>query len=69
MPLLDDDQVRHLLDEAAMEFDQFCCENAQAKDYCRTCDEIYYLHVPGCARYESKHHGHRLTIVPFVETR
>jgi hypothetical protein len=38
-------------------------------DYCRTCDEFYWIHQPGCAMYEPKHEGHRLTIVPFVEVR
>lgn len=78
MPFLDDRQVQELLREAG---DQRmlhavglpgtfppCCPGA--KDYCRSCDEFYWLHLPDCPRYEGdKHGGHRLTIVPFVEER
>lgn len=46
---------------------------ATVLDYCRTCDEFYWLHpAPGCncgLHSDENHDGHRLTIVPFVEDR
>lgn len=69
MPLLDENEARYLLGYAAAGVAQSCCEQTLAKDYCRTCDEFYFLHAPGCPRREDKHHGHRLTIIPFVEMR
>ena len=67
MPFLDDLQVRQLLVEGRDQSNNFmpCCSGA--RDYCRSCDEFYWLHNLGCPRYEAKHHGHRLTIVPFVQ--
>lgn len=57
MPLLDEEQVRELLNHARLK--------CGAKDYCRTCDEFYWLDDADRA----KHDGHRKTIVPFVEVR
>jgi hypothetical protein len=45
------------------------CGHSAAQDYCRTCDEFYWIHQPGCAMYTAKHFGHRLQIVPHVEVR
>lgn len=73
MPFLDEFQVGELL-SLACGFSSYGwrmpeCDCQVAKDYCRSCDEFYWVHVPGC-RYESgRHYGHRLTIVPFVEER
>lgn len=42
------------------------------RDYCRTCDEFYWVHEDGCnavRAIDKLHNGHRLTIVPFVEDR
>lgn len=65
MPFLDDDYVRELLAYA-----QLSGRHGGAKDYCRTCDEFYWLHDPDDGGgYDSAHDGHRLTIVPFVEDR
>jgi hypothetical protein len=69
MPLLDDAQVEELLELAALHRCCRECGRQTAQDYCRSCDEFYWLHEPGCAMHEDKHHGHRLTIVPFVEDR
>lgn len=69
MPFLDEGKVHNLLTLAA--FHRHCgeCGHFAAYDYCRSCDEFYWLHRPGCRMYETKHFGHRLTIVPFVEDR
>ena len=69
MPSLLDSHVRNLLDLA--EHHGICneCFQRTAMDYCRSCDEFYWLHAEGCLMYESKHYGHRLTIVPYVEDR
>lgn len=59
MPLLNDVQVVELLDRARR-------DHKHTLDYCRTCDEFYWLDIEGdCA----EHDGHRKTIVPFVEDR
>ena len=69
MPLLSAECVQDLLDYAyaSSSVSRGSCSNA--RDYCRTCDEFYFLHDPDCEEYVSKHHGHRLTIIPFVEER
>jgi hypothetical protein len=80
MPFLSDAQVKELLALAAGSAPELLaiaaihgvcneCGRRTAQDYCRTCDEFYWLHAPGCLMYEDKHFGHRLTIVPFVEER
>jgi hypothetical protein len=45
------------------------CGHHTALDYCRSCDDFYWIHQPGCLMFEPKHDGHRLTIVPFVEDK
>lgn len=66
MPYLMPADIQDLLDLARR--GGFCCNGV--RDYCRTCDEFYWLHAPDCAGWqESEHHGHRLTIIPFVENR
>jgi hypothetical protein len=69
MPLLNDEQVQDLL--SLVDLHRHCgdCGHHTAMDYCRTCDEFYWIHQPGCAMHAPKHYGHRLTIVPFVEDR
>lgn len=69
MPMLSIEHVSDLLKTA--EIHGICRECGQhtALDYCRSCDEFYWIHQEGCAMYEPKHFGHRLTIVPFVEIR
>lgn len=45
---------------------------ASVLDYCRSCDEFYWVHpASGCQTglHDKTHYGHRLTIVPFVEER
>jgi len=71
MPFLDAFQIGELLDQAKDQVWAFTwhCDCWIARDYCRSCDEFYWVHSPECPRYEQKHHGHRLTIVPFVELR
>jgi hypothetical protein len=69
MPLLDDQHVQELLKLAEHHRECGECGHFAAHDYCRSCDEFYWLHAPGCRMYETKHFGHRLTIVPFVEDR
>lgn len=56
MPLLDHGQVQDLLGRAQL-------SGPHALDYCRTCDEFYFLDDG------DEHEGHRKTIVPFVEDR
>lgn len=69
MPILDEAHVRQLLDMAEVHGVCNECFRRTAMDYCRTCDEFYWLHAPGCLMFTNKHYGHRLTIVPFVEVR
>jgi hypothetical protein len=73
MPFLDQTQVAELLTLARgfLDFGWHMpgCDCYVAKDYCRSCDEFYWVHIPGCMFEEGRHHGHRLTIVPFVEER
>jgi hypothetical protein len=69
MPLLDERQIEELLQLAHVHGVCRECGQRTAYDYCRTCDEFYWIHKPGCLMYEPKHYGHRLTIVPFVEDR
>jgi len=69
MPLLDDTGVENLLALATTHRHCNECGQRTAMDYCRSCDEFYWLHARGCAMFEDKHYGHRLTIVPFVEDR
>jgi hypothetical protein len=70
MPLLSHDGVRDLLNLAYLHAVCRECGRRTAQDYCRTCDEFYWMnHAPGCMMHEAKHDGHRLTIVPFVEDR
>lgn len=73
MPALDERGVQELLTMAHGFSDNGWrmpgCDCHVAKDYCRSCDEFYWVHIPGCMLEEEKHHSHRLTIVPFVEER
>lgn len=69
MPLLSSEYIADLLERAATPWPYSTCGCHVVKEYCRTCDEFYNLHAPGCFIAERKHHGHRLTIVPFVEDR
>lgn len=55
MPVLDWFGMRELLEHAR--YDE------RPLDYCRTCDEFYWLDDA------AEHDGHRKTIVPFVEDR
>lgn len=68
MPLLDDLGVVDLLKLAKIHYRCGECNHKTALDYCRSCDQYYWLHQPRCQMY-SDHNGHRLTIVPFVEDR
>jgi hypothetical protein len=67
MPLLDDQHIDELLKLAVIHGICGECRKQTAYDYCRSCDEFYWIHAPGCRMHETKHYGHRLTIVPFVE--
>lgn len=69
MPLLDEKQVQELLAMAAIHRACGWCFHRTAMDYCRSCDEFYWLHARGCRMYETKHFGHRLTVVPYIEER
>jgi hypothetical protein len=69
MPLLSLEGVLELLAAARAHRNCGECGQRTALDYCRSCDEFYWIHAPGCDMYEAKHYGHRLTIVPFVEDR
>jgi hypothetical protein len=69
MPLLSIEQLEDLLEIAALHRRCGECGQPTAMDYCRSCDEFYWIHQPGCAMHEDKHHGHRLYIVPYVEDR
>jgi hypothetical protein len=69
MPLLDAYQIAELLELAQAH--RYCedCGKFTAMDYCRTCDDFYWLHLPGCGKHRNEHYGHRLTVVPSVEER
>jgi hypothetical protein len=69
MPLLSEEEVERLLALALIHRTCNECGQHTAQDYCRTCDEFYWIHRPGCPMYAAKHQGHRLTIVPFQELR
>jgi hypothetical protein len=69
MPFLADEQVQDLLHLAAIHRPCGECGQFTAQDYCRSCDEFYWVHAPSCRMYEPKHGGHRLTIFPFVEVK
>lgn len=68
MPLLTDEMNAELLQLAYLHRECGECGHHTAKDYCRSCDEFYWIHRPGCAMYEN-HDGHRRVLVPFVEER
>jgi hypothetical protein len=69
MPLLDAYRVHELL--VLAQAHRRCNDygHKTAMDCCRSCDEYYWIHLPGCAMYEDKHFGHRLYLMPFVEER
>jgi hypothetical protein len=69
MPLLDNAAVQELIQLAHLHGACGCCGHHTAMDYCRSCDEFYWIHQPGCAMFTAKHYGHRLYLVPFVELR
>ncbi|HEY1897022.1 MAG TPA: hypothetical protein VGG62_12145 [Terracidiphilus sp.] len=69
MPVLDVDHVQKMLTLVYLHRPCGECGQHTAMDYCRTCDQFYWLHAPGCMMYTEKHFGHRLTLVPFVEDR
>jgi len=69
VPFLEAQHVQELLALARLHRACGRCGQVAAYDYCRSCDEFYWIHQPGCHMYEEKHGGHRLTIVPFVEVR
>lgn len=68
MPLLSHEHIEELLKLAVIHGTCNECGQRTAYDYCRSCDEFYWVHAPGCRMHED-HNGHRLTIVPFVEDR
>lgn len=72
MPLLSEEQTAELL--ALAKIHRHCgeCGRFAARDYCRTCDEFFWHHNPGCQMYEREtedHAGHRCVLIPFVENR
>lgn len=69
MPLLSVEQVEDLITQARLRRACDRCGHAVAMDYCRSCDEFYWIHAAGCVMHEPKHFGHRLYLVPFVEMR
>ena len=73
MPFLDAQHVRELLIDARDARRTYPCRCFTpclcARDYCRSCDEFYWVHKAGCENEVREHDGHRLTIVPFVEER
>ena len=65
MPVLNEEGVQELLRRPT-----YRCNCGGVKlDYCRTCDEFYWIHRADCTapRSDPPHEGHRLTIVPYVE--
>jgi hypothetical protein len=76
MPLLGLEMNAELLRAAQTEYwhglSVYACLNCRhhiVKDYCRTCDEFYFIHGPDCRWREWKHDGHRTALTPFVEAR
>lgn len=69
MPLLSIEHVEDLIRVAKLHRRCEECGHHTAMDYCRTCDDFFHHHLPGCSRYEPEHNGHRLYLVPFVEVR
>lgn len=71
MPALDEEGVQRLLGRPTYN----CICGVAKLDYCRTCDQFYWVHRPGCnsrlglSVIDKPHDGHRLTLVPFVEDR
>jgi hypothetical protein len=55
--------------EVRAELEEPCRECGQhiVLDYCRTCDDFYWIHQPDCSLNGAHHEGHMLTLVPFVE--
>ena len=77
MPVLSEEMQQELL-ERALESAHVLGRaplpcGATVLDYCRTCDEFYWVHpASGCSSWHQQkelHYGHRLTIVPYVEER
>lgn len=68
MPLLSHEQQAELLSWAHLHRPCNECGRHGAYDYCRTCDQFFWHHNPGCMMYEN-HDGHRQCLVPFVEVR
>lgn len=68
MPLLDDAESARLLALAKIHRPCDSCGRHTALDYCRTCDEFFWHHWPGCMVY-ADHDGHRTVLTPFVEAR
>ena len=70
MPLLSFDYVQELLDLAQVHRRCGECGWHAAYDYCRTCDEFFWHHAPGCTMFaweRNGHYGHRTHLTPFVE--
>jgi hypothetical protein len=68
MPLLNNASVDALVELAHMHRECGECGHHTAFDYCRSCDQYYWVHQPGCRMHED-HGGHRLYLIPFVEVR
>jgi hypothetical protein len=69
MPVLDDAGIAELLALAHTRRRCVRCGHHPAMDYCRTCDEYFWIHAPGCFLYAPEHHGHPSYLIPFVEER
>jgi len=61
------DEIRQLVEEARQEWHTVPCQCGPAPvDYCRTCEEFYFIHAPSCRLYVREHEGHSCVLIPFV---
>jgi len=67
MPLLAPEHVARLLGVAQAPNEECPACGRVAPDYCRTCDEFYWIHWRGCPNDETEpHYGHRVYLIPYV---
>lgn len=67
MHWLPDDEIRRIVEEAHQEWQTLPCHCGPAPiDYCRTCEEFYFVHAPGCRLCVAKHDGHACVLIPYV---
>jgi len=62
------EEIAELVRDASMEMPLPPCRCGFApQDYCRTCDDFYFIHARDCRLHTSEHDGHCCVLIPFVE--